>query len=208
MRSDVRESFSQSVSGTDLIVGARTGAVQLMLYAVFRVGGATNNVRMDEPARRSPSTARSPGWCRSRSAIRTAAARCWAPRPAYFEHFRYGDQQPLVLAQGRAFAATSTTCTTRCSAPRSRERLGYRLGEKHHAQPWRRRDPRRRPCRQALHRGRHPGSAPARRWTARCTSAWRRWRRSTSTGSAGAPMPGMKIAPEQARAARPAAQGR
>ena len=46
MRTDVRESFSQSVSGTDLIVGARTGSVQLMLYAVFRVGGATNNMRM------------------------------------------------------------------------------------------------------------------------------------------------------------------
>ena len=47
VRTDVRESFSQSVSGTDLIVGARTGAVQLMLYAVFRVGGATNNMRME-----------------------------------------------------------------------------------------------------------------------------------------------------------------
>ena len=47
IRSDVRENFSRSVSGTDLIVGARTGPVQLLLYAVFRVGGATNNVRMD-----------------------------------------------------------------------------------------------------------------------------------------------------------------
>ena len=51
MRADVRESFSQAVSGTDLIVGARTGPVQLMLYAVFRVGGATNNIRVSsEPA--------------------------------------------------------------------------------------------------------------------------------------------------------------
>ena len=41
LRSDIRSSFTQSVSGTDLIVGARTGPVQLMLYAVFRVGGAT-----------------------------------------------------------------------------------------------------------------------------------------------------------------------
>ena len=46
MRADVRDSFSQAVSGTDLIVGARTGPVQLMLYAVFRVGGATNNITM------------------------------------------------------------------------------------------------------------------------------------------------------------------
>jgi putative ABC transport system permease protein len=47
LRGDIRENFSQSVSGTDLIVGARTGAMQLMLYAVFRVGGATHNVRVD-----------------------------------------------------------------------------------------------------------------------------------------------------------------
>jgi putative ABC transport system permease protein len=45
IRSDVRENFSQSVSGTDLIVGARTGSVQLLLYSVFRIGGATNNIR-------------------------------------------------------------------------------------------------------------------------------------------------------------------
>jgi putative ABC transport system permease protein len=32
-------------AGTDLIVGARTGPVQLLLYAVFRIGGATNNIR-------------------------------------------------------------------------------------------------------------------------------------------------------------------
>ena len=47
MRTDVRESFTQAVSGTDLVVGARTGSVQLMLYAVFHLGGATNNVKMD-----------------------------------------------------------------------------------------------------------------------------------------------------------------
>ena len=42
LRSDIRSSFALAVSGTDLVVGARTGPVQLMLYAVFRVGGATN----------------------------------------------------------------------------------------------------------------------------------------------------------------------
>ena len=47
VRGDIRESFSQSVSGTDLIVGARTGGVQLMLYSIFHLGGATNNIRMD-----------------------------------------------------------------------------------------------------------------------------------------------------------------
>ncbi|HEX6063091.1 MAG TPA: hypothetical protein VFZ04_02670, partial [Longimicrobiales bacterium] len=45
IRQDARESFAQSVSGTDLVIGARTSPIQLMLYAVFRIGEATNNVR-------------------------------------------------------------------------------------------------------------------------------------------------------------------
>ena len=45
IRQDLRANFSQAVSGTDLIVGPRTGSVQLLLYAVFRIGNATNNIR-------------------------------------------------------------------------------------------------------------------------------------------------------------------
>ena len=45
LRRDVRDTFSQAVSGTDLIVGARTGPVQLLLYSVFHLGNATNNIR-------------------------------------------------------------------------------------------------------------------------------------------------------------------
>ena len=44
IRHDVRQNFAQAVSGTDLIVGARTGSVQLLLYSVFRIGSATNNI--------------------------------------------------------------------------------------------------------------------------------------------------------------------
>ena len=44
VRRDARNSFTQTVSGTDLIIGARSGAVQLLLYSVFRIGNATNNI--------------------------------------------------------------------------------------------------------------------------------------------------------------------
>src|SRR6478736_1716345 len=45
IRTELRQNFSSSVSGTDLIVGARTGSTQLLLYSVFRIGAATNNVQ-------------------------------------------------------------------------------------------------------------------------------------------------------------------
>jgi putative ABC transport system permease protein len=44
VRVGARESFANTISQTDLIVGARGGALQLLLYAVFRIGAATNNI--------------------------------------------------------------------------------------------------------------------------------------------------------------------
>ncbi|MBN8731295.1 MAG: ABC transporter permease [Acidobacteria bacterium] len=44
VRRGARESFSNTISQTDLIVGARGGSLQLLLYAVFRMGSATNNI--------------------------------------------------------------------------------------------------------------------------------------------------------------------
>lgn len=45
VRTASQESFENTVHGVDLIVGARTGPLQLLLYSVFRLGDATNNVR-------------------------------------------------------------------------------------------------------------------------------------------------------------------
>lgn len=39
-----REGFTQAISQVDLIVGARSGPVNLLLYSVFNIGQATNNV--------------------------------------------------------------------------------------------------------------------------------------------------------------------
>src|SRR3984893_1071775 len=44
LRTAARESFANTVSGVDLIVGARSGPLNLLLYSVFRVGDATANV--------------------------------------------------------------------------------------------------------------------------------------------------------------------
>lgn len=41
------EGFTQSISQTDLIVGGRTGAINLILYTVFNIGNATNNVSIE-----------------------------------------------------------------------------------------------------------------------------------------------------------------
>ncbi len=129
LRTDIRASFAQSVSGTDLVVGARTSSVQLMLYAVFRVGGATNNIRMDSV--KALAEHRAVAWVlplslgdshRGRPVLGTA--------PAYFERFLYGDKQPLVMAQGRAFAGTLDGLYEAVIGAEVAESLGYGLGRK------------------------------------------------------------------------------
>ncbi|MEP2640724.1 ABC transporter permease [Roseobacter sp.] len=44
IRTGAKSSFADTISGTDLIIGARSGSVQLLLYSVFRIGNATNNL--------------------------------------------------------------------------------------------------------------------------------------------------------------------
>ncbi len=44
IRTGAKASFADTISGTDLIIGARSGSVQLLLYSVFRIGNATNNM--------------------------------------------------------------------------------------------------------------------------------------------------------------------
>lgn len=125
IRTDVRQSFSQSVSGADLLVGARTGSVQLLLYSVFRIGSATNNIRWSSV--QAIGQHRAVAWVvpislgdthRGFSVVGTSTA--------YFEHFKYGERQPLVLAQGKPFSAVFEAVLGAEVA----KQLGYQLGSR------------------------------------------------------------------------------
>jgi putative ABC transport system permease protein len=121
LRTDIRSSFSQAVSGTDLVVGARTGPVQLMLYAVFRVGGATNNIRMDSV--RAIAEHRAVAWVVPFPwATATAATRCWAPRPSTSRALPTASGSPWCWRRAVPSAARWTVCTKPCWVPRWRRR--------------------------------------------------------------------------------------
>ena len=102
LRQDVRQNFAQSIAGTDLIVGARTGAVQLLLYSVFRIGNATNNIAWSS----AQAVAAMPGVAWTIPISLGDSHRGFAvvgTSDAYFAHYRHGGGQPLRFAQGRAF---------------------------------------------------------------------------------------------------------
>jgi putative ABC transport system permease protein len=129
VRSDVRENFSRAVSGTDLVVGARTGAVQLMLYAVFRVGGASNNIRVESLA--AIAQHRAVAWVVPLSLGDSHRGYpVLGTTPEYFERFRHGEREPLRFAQGTAFSGTLDGLYGAVLGAEVARRLGYRLGER------------------------------------------------------------------------------
>jgi len=128
VRTDVRESFSQSVSGTDLVMGARTGPVQLMLYAVFHIGGATNNIRMASV--QAIAAHRSVEWVVPLSMGDSHRGfPVLGTTPDYFARFRYGDRQPLALAEGRAFTGDLDGLYEAVVGAEVAHALGYGLGK-------------------------------------------------------------------------------
>lgn len=102
VRTEARASFASTISGTDLIVGARSGSVQLLLYSVFRIGNATNNIRWEsfEHFSEHPRV----DWAVPISLGDSHRGfMVMGTNQAYFEHFRYGRRQPLAFRTGAPF---------------------------------------------------------------------------------------------------------
>jgi putative ABC transport system permease protein len=105
LRHDIRNSFSQSVSGVDLIVGSRSSPVQLLLFSVFHIGSVPQSMSMDSVHKLA--RLRSVSWVVPLSLGDSHRGfPVLGTTPAFFQHFAYGDKQPLVLRQGAVFADT------------------------------------------------------------------------------------------------------
>lgn len=102
IRQQAKSSFSNTVSGIDLIVGARTGDINLLLYSVFRLGNATNNISW--PSYQDISTNPKVAWTIPISLGDSHKGyRVMGTTTDYFKHFHYGQKQALTFAQGKAF---------------------------------------------------------------------------------------------------------
>jgi putative ABC transport system permease protein len=124
LRNDVRAGFEQSLSGTDLVVGARGSPVQLMLYSVFRIGEATQN--MGWPAAQALAAHPAVAWTIPISLGDSHRGYpVVATNPDYFRHFHYGEGRALAFAAGRPFAGLFDAVL---GAEVARD-LGYREGD-------------------------------------------------------------------------------
>jgi len=124
VRTGARTSFANTISGTDLIVGARSGSVSLLLYSVFRIGNATNNITWQsyQDIARHPSVA----WAVPISLGDSHRGfRVLGTTPDYFEHYRYRGGRLLAFEQGAAFDDLFDTVVGADVAAT----LGYRLDD-------------------------------------------------------------------------------
>ena len=124
VRHGARESFENTISGVDLIVGARSSPVNLLLYSVFHIGDATNNITWE-----------------SYEAVASAPAVDWTvpislgdshrgyrvigSTPGLFEHYEYGGGRHLEFATGEPFEDLFDAVI---GAAVARE-LGYQTGD-------------------------------------------------------------------------------
>lgn len=102
VRTGARASFANTISGTDLIVGARSGDLQLLLYAVFRIGNATNNMTYESYQDIASDDAVE--WIVPVSLGDSHRGfRVMGTSQDYFEHYRYRRDRELTFAAGEAF---------------------------------------------------------------------------------------------------------
>ena len=125
IRLQAKESFNRTISDTDLIIGAPTGQLNLLLYSVFRIGTPTNVIKHTslEALKNNPLVK----W-----AVPIALGdshkgfRVLGTTSEYFTHYKYGDKRLLSLSAGKAFSSLFDTVIGADVA----KKLNYKIGDK------------------------------------------------------------------------------
>ena len=124
IRTGAKASFADTISGTDLIVGARSGSVQLLLYSVFRIGNATNNLTwqsyQDIAARPQVDWIVPISLGDSHRQFRVMGT-----TPAFFERYKYRSGQSLAVQDGAIMDDLFDTVLGADVAAT----LGYKIGD-------------------------------------------------------------------------------
>lgn len=125
VRTGLRESFSNTISGTDLIVGTRVGKLQLVLFTVFGIGSAPENIDFEtfERYRNHPAVSWAVPFSLGDS---HRGFRVVATDESYFQHVKYHQSRSLRFAFGQSsMGLYDAIIGSKVAAD-----LGYHLGTK------------------------------------------------------------------------------
>jgi putative ABC transport system permease protein len=124
LRTAAREGFASTISGADLIVGARSGPINLLLYSIFRIGDATANVTWQsyQKIAKHPDVA----WAIPISLGDSHQGfRVMGTTLDYFAHYRFAGDRQLKFAVGSAWTDLYDTVLGADVA----SQLHYRVGD-------------------------------------------------------------------------------
>ena len=102
IRQQTKKSFESTLSDTDLVIGSRSGSLNLLLYSVFRIGSPTNNINWN--SFKTISRDSKVEW-----AIPLSLGDSHKGFPVlgtnsdYFKYFRYGQKKTLEFKAGKPF---------------------------------------------------------------------------------------------------------
>lgn len=105
IRNQAKSSFANSISGTDLIVGARSGQINLLLYSIFRIGNATNDIDWQsyQDLKNHPAVS----WTVPLSLGNShQGSRVLGTNQDYFNFYQFAKKQQLSFEQGKVFQQT------------------------------------------------------------------------------------------------------
>ncbi|MET0048897.1 MAG: ABC transporter permease [Sedimenticola sp.] len=125
LRVESRNSFANTISGTDLVVGARSGAINLLLYSVLRIGDATNNISWK--SYRQFADHKLVKWTIPISLGDSHRGyRVMGTNQDYFRHYRYARKRQLAFDHGEPFSQVYHAVLGSEVA----QQLNYSLGDK------------------------------------------------------------------------------
>ncbi|OED45956.1 peptide ABC transporter permease [Endozoicomonas sp. (ex Bugula neritina AB1)] len=125
IRVEAKNSFTSTISGTDLIIGARNSSMNLLLYSVFHIGNATNNISWKTYTKFSKDSAVK--WVIPISLGDSHRGyRVLGTNQSMFSDYRYGAKQSLTFAEGSTFKGVFDAVIGSEVAAK----LGYQLNQK------------------------------------------------------------------------------
>lgn len=128
LRIQAKESFNRTITGADLIIGAPSGQINLLLYSVFRMGNPTNNIQYQsfEVLQKHPNIS----WLIPISLGDSHRGfKVLGTNEQYFEHFRYGDERKLAFASGKGFGDEFNGYLDAVIGADVADALGYKVGD-------------------------------------------------------------------------------
>lgn len=120
-----RDSFSRTISGTDLIIGHKTGQLNLLLYSVFHMGDAINSIEYN--SFKNIKSMEEVKWAIPISLGDSHKGfRVVGTNNDYFKHYKYGNKQDLVFREGKLFSESPFDVIIGSNVA---EKLSYTIGD-------------------------------------------------------------------------------